>query len=219
MASGPITSWQIDMETMETVTDLIFLGSQITVNGDHSHEKKTLDSRKESYDKPRQYIKKQRHPYSQNYSFSSSHIWMWKLDPKEGWSPKNWCFQTVALEKTLESPLDCKIKPVDLKGNQSWVFFGRTDAETSILWSPDVKNWLIGKDPDAGKDWGQEKGTTGDEMVGWHHLLNGHEFEQDSGDGEEQGSLACCSPWDSKESYMSDWRKLNQKVYLSICFV
>ena len=118
---------------------------------------------------------------SQGYGFSSSHVWTWELDYKESWAQKNWCFWTVVLEKTLESPLDCKeIQPDHLKGNQSWTFIGRTDveAETPILWPPDVKNWLIWKDPDAGKDWRQEeKGTTEDEMVGWHHQLNGHEFE------------------------------------------
>ena len=118
---------------------------------------------------------------SQGYGFSSSHIWMWELEYKESWAPKNWCFRTVMLEKTLESPLDCKkIQPVHPKGDQSWVFIGRTDveAETPILWPPDAKSWLIWKDPDAGKDRGQEeKGTTEDEMIGWHHRLNGHEFE------------------------------------------
>ena len=120
--------------------------------------------------------------YSQSYGFSSSYVWMWALDHKEGWAPKNWCFWTVVLEKTLESPLDCKeSQPVPPKGDQSWVFIGRTDveAETLILWPPDVKNWLTGKDPDAGKEWGQEeKGMTEDETVGWHHWLNGHGFEQ-----------------------------------------
>ena len=135
------------------------------------------------YNQPRQHIKKQRHyfvnkgPSSQGYGFSSGHVWMWELDYKENWVPKNWCFWTVVLEKTLESPLDCKgIKPVHPKGNQSWVFIGRTDfeAETPILWQPDAKSWLIWKDPGAGKDWEQEeKGTTEDEMVGWHHLLMG----------------------------------------------
>ena len=149
---------------------------------------------KKSYDKPRQHIKKQRHhithkgPYSQNYCFSSSHVWMWELDPKEGWAPKNWRFQTVVLEKTPESPLDCKeTKPVNPKGNQSWIFTGRTDAEAEApnLGPPDAKNWFIGKDPDAGKDWGQEKkGSINNEMVWWHHQLNGHEFEQTLGDGE-----------------------------------
>ena len=118
--------------------------------------------------------------FSQGYGFSSGHVWMWELDYKESWVQKNWCFWTVVLEKTLESPLDCKeIQPVHPKGNQSWVFIGRTDAEaeTPILWPPDVKSWLIWKDPDVGKDWGQwEKGTTENEMVGWHHRLNGHEF-------------------------------------------
>ena len=104
---------------------------------------------------------------------------MWKLNDKESWALKNWYFWTVVLEKTLESPLNCKIKPVHPKGNHSWIFIGRTDAETPILWPPDAKNQLTGKDPDAGKDWGQEeKGTTKDEMVGWYHRLDGHEFEQ-----------------------------------------
>ena len=126
----------------------------------------TLVPKKKSFDKPKQCIKKQRHhfpnkgPYSQSYGFSSSHVWMWELDYKEGWAPKNWCFWTVVLEKTLESPLDCKeIQPVDPKGDHFWVFFGRTDveAETPILWPCDAKSWLIWKDPDVGKDWRQEE--------------------------------------------------------------
>ena len=129
---------------------------------------------------------------------------MWELENKKGWVQKNWCLLTMVLEKTLESPLDCKeIKPVNPKGNQSWIFIGRTDAEaeTSTLWPPDVKNWLTEKDPDAGKDWRrEEKGTTEDEMVGWHHQLNGHKSEQALGVGDGQGSLAWCSPWDHKES-------------------
>ena len=120
----------------------------------------------------------QQSPPSQGYGFSSGHVWMWELDCKENWVLKNWCFWTVVLERTLESPLDCKeIQPVRPKGDQSWVFIGRTEieAETPILWPPGVKSWLIGKDPGAGRDWGQEeKGTTEDEMVGWHHWLNGH---------------------------------------------
>ena len=140
---------------------------------------------KKSYDKPREYIKKQRHhfadkgPSSQSYGLSSSQVWMWELDQKEGWTPNNWCFWTVVLEETFESSLDCKeIKPVNPKGNQSWIFIRRTNADAPILWPPDAKNWLIWKDSDAGKDWRQEaKGTTEDEMVGWHHWLNGHEFE------------------------------------------
>ena len=140
---------------------------------------------KKSYDQPKQHIKKQRHyfankgPSNQGYGFSSSYVWMWELDYKESWAKKNWCFSTVVLEKTLESPLDCKeIQPVHLKGNQSWIFIGRTDveAETLILWPPDAKSRLSGKDLDAGKDWGQEKGTLEDEMVGWHHRLGGYEF-------------------------------------------
>ena len=135
-----------------------------------------------SYNKPRQSIKKQtslcrQSPSSQSYGFSSGHVQMWELDYKESWAPKNSCFRIVVLEKTLESPLDCKgIKPVHPKRDQSWIFIGRTDgkAEAPILWPPDGKNWLIGKDPDAGKDWRQEeKGVTEDEMVGWHHWLSG----------------------------------------------
>ena len=189
MASGPINSWQIDGETMETVRDFIFLGSNINADGDCSHEMKRrmLASWEKSYDQPRQHIKKQRHyftnkgPSSQSYDFSSNCVQMWELDYKESWALKNWCFWTVVLDKTLEIPLDSKeIQPVNSKGNQSWIFIGRTDAEaeTPILWPPDVKNWLSGKDPDAGEDWRQEeKGTAEDETVGWHHQLDGHEFE------------------------------------------
>ena len=163
MISGPITSWQIDGETMESVRGFIFLGSKITADCDWSHESETLASWKESYDQPRQHIKKQRHyfankgPSIQGSGFSSGHVRMWELDYKESWVLKNWCFWTVVLEKTLESPLDCKIKPVNPKGNQSWIFIGRTDAEAEapILWPPDAKNWLIGKDLDTGKDWRQ----------------------------------------------------------------
>ena len=146
-------------------------------------------------------------PYSQSYGFSSSHVWMWELDHKEGWEPKNWCFLIVVLEKTLESPLDSKeIKQVNPKENQPWIFIGRTDpeAEAPILWPPDMKSQLIWKDPDARKDWRQEKGMTEEEMVGWHHWLSGHEFEQLWGDSEGQGRLACCSPWGRKESDMTE---------------
>ena len=166
-------------------------------------------SLEENYDQSRQHIKKQRHYFankglsSQGYGFSSSHVWMWELDHKEGWALKSWCFWTVVLEKTLESRLDWKeIQPVHPKGNQSWMFIGRTDAEAEapILWPHDAKSWLIRKDPDAGKDWRQEeKGKIEDEVVGWHHLLNGHEFEQAQWFGVEKGSLACCSPWCCKE--------------------
>ena len=175
MASGPITSWQIDGETVETVTDFIFGGSKITVDGDCNHEiKRCLVLGKKSYDQPRQHIKKYRHyfankgPFSQSYAFPSSHVWRWELDYKESWVPKNWCFWTVVLEKTLESPSDCKeIQPVHPKGDQSWVFIGRTDAEgeTPILWPSHAKNCLIWEDPDAGKDWRQEENARG--WDGW----------------------------------------------------
>ena len=150
----------------------------------------------------------------QSYGFSSSHVWLWKLALKESWVLKNWCFWTVVLEKTLESPLNCKeIQPVHPKGSQSWIFIGRTDTEveTPIFWPPDEKNWLIGKGPDAGKDWRwEEKGSTEDEMVGWHHWLNGHKFELTPGVGDGQGSLVRCSPWGHKElGTMSDWTQLN----------
>ena len=148
-------------------------------------------------------------PSSQGYAFSSSYVWMWELDYKESWALKNWCFWTVVLEKTPESPLDCKeIQPVHSKGDPSWVFIGRTDveAETPILWPPHAKTWLIGKDPDAGRDWGQEeKRTTEDEMARWHHRLDRHEFEWTPGVGDGQGGLACCDSWGHKESDMTEW--------------
>ena len=184
-------------------------GSKIPANGDCSHEIKTFTPWKKSYNQPRQHIKKQRYyvankgPSNQSCGFSSSHVWMLELNYKESWLLKNWCFWAVVL-KTLESPLDCKeIQPVHPKGNQSWIFIGRTgaEAETPILGPPHVKSWLIGKDPDAGKDWRQEKkGMREDEMVGWHHWLDIHEFEQAQGVGNGQRSLACCTPWVHKES-------------------
>ena len=172
---------------------------------------------KKNCDKPRQHIKKQRHhfadksPYSQIYGYSSSHVWMWELNNKKGWVSKNWCFWTVVLEKTLDNPLDYKeIQPVYCKGDQFWVFFGRNDAkaETPVLWPPHVKSWLIGKDSDAGRDWGQEeKGMTENEMAGWHHRLDGCEFEWSPGVGDGQGGLACCDSWGHKESDMTEWLK------------
>ena len=139
--------------------------------------------------------------------FSSGHVWMWELDCEERWAPNNWCFWTVVLEKTLESPLDCKeIQPVHPKGDQSWVFIGRTDAEAEIpiLWPPHVKSWLIGKDSDGGRDYGQEeKGTTEDEMAGWHHRLDRHAFELTLGVGDGQGGLACCDSWGRRVG--QDW--------------
>jgi len=159
-------------------------------------------------------LKKQRHhfpgkgPYSQNYSFSSSHVWIWELDHREGWVQKSWCFWTVVLEKTLENPLNSKeIKPVNNKGNQLWLFIGRTaaEAEAPLFWLPDVTSQLIGKVSDAGKDWRQEEqGATEDETVGWHHWLNGHEFEQTLGDSEGQGSLVCFSSQSCKELDMTE---------------
>ena len=164
---------------------------------------------KESYDQPREHIKKQRHyfankgPSSQGYGFSSSHVWMWELDYKESWPLKNWCFWTVVLEKTFESPLNYKeIQVVHPKGDQPWVFFGRNDAEaeTPIFWPPHAKSWLIGKDSDAGRDWGQEeKGTTEDEMAGWHHWLDAHESKWTPGVGDGQGGLVWCDSWGHKE--------------------
>ena len=141
---------------------------------------------------------------------------MWELDHKESWVPKNWCFWIVVLEKILASPLDSKeIKPVHPKGNQSWIFIGRTDAaaEAPILWPPDAKNWLIWKDPDAGKDWRQEeKGTTEDEMVGWHHQLDDYKFEITPQLGDGQRSLGCCSPWGCKKSDMIERLNLTGSV-------
>ena len=162
-----------------------------------------------------QHFRKQRHyfvskgPSSQGYGFSSNCVWMWELDYKESWAPKNWFFWTVVPEKTLVCPLDCKeIKSVPPKGNQPWIFIGRTDAEVEapILRPPDAKSWLIGKDPDAGKDWGQEEtGKTEDEMVGWHHWLNGHGFGWTPGVSDGQGGLECCCPWGRKESDTTEW--------------
>ena len=172
---------------METVTGFIFLGSKITADSDCSREIKRLLllGRKamtilDSILKSRDITLATKVCLSQSYGFSSSHIWMWLLHHKESWARKNWYFWTVVLKKILESCLDCKeIKSVNPKGNQSLIFIGRTDAEVEapILWPLDVKNWLIRKDTDAGKDWRQEKGKTEDEMVGWHHQLDGHEFE------------------------------------------
>ena len=216
MASRPITSWQIDGEIVETVTDFILGGCKITADGDCSHEFKRclLLGRKvmtnvDSILESRDITLPTKFHLVEATGFASSHVWIWELDCEDSWAPKNWCFWTVVLEKTLESPLDCKeIQPVHSKGNQSWIFFGRTDAEaeTPILWSPDVKNWLTGKDPDAGKDWRQER-MTKEEMVRWYHQLNGHEFEQAPGDGEGQGSVVCCSPWARKESDMTEQLK------------
>ena len=200
-ASGPITLWQIDGETMETRTDFVFLGSKITADGDCSHEIKTFAPWKRSYDKPRQRIKKERYhfadkcAYSQSYGFSSRYVWMWKLGNKEHWALKNWCFLTVVLEKTLENPLDTKeLKPVNPKGNQPWTFIGRTDAEYfgHLMQKVDSLEKTLVLRKTEGRRRGQ---ATEGERIGWHHWFNGHESEQTLGDSGGQGSLVCCSPW------------------------
>jgi len=168
-------------------------------------------------------IKKQRHHFankglsSQSYAFSSHHVWMWEVDHKEGWALKNWCFWTVVLEKTLESPMDSKeIKPVNPKGNQPWIFIERMDAkaETPIFWPPDTKRQLTRKDPDARKDWGQEeKGMTEDKMVGWHHQFNRHEFEQTLEDSGGQRSLSWGIHGVTKsQTQLSDWKTRYTKM-------
>ena len=208
MASGPITSWQIDGETMETVTEFIFLGSKVTADGDCSHEIKrhfllgrkamtnldsTLKSRDITLPTKVHLAKAMVFPVAM-YGCES-----WTIKIAEHW--KIDAFELRCWRRLLW--LDCKkIKPVHPKGNQSWIFIGRTDvkAENPILWPPDAKNWLVGKDLDAGKDWRQEeKGMTEDDMVGWHHRLNGREFQQASGVGDGQRSLACCRSWGHKE--------------------
>ena len=157
-------------------------------------------------------------PYRQSYGFFSSHVRIWELDHKEGWEPKNWCFWTVALEKTLESSLDSKIKPVNSKVNQHWIFIGRTDAEAEapVLWPPDANSWLTGETLMLVKTKQEEKGMTEDEIVGWHHWLNGPEFDQTPGDRQGQGSLACYSPWG--HTVLGDWatEQNNSKRYLMI---
>ena len=194
-------------EKVETLRVFIFSGSKITADGDCSHEiKRHVLLWKKSYDQPRQHIKKQRHYFayknlsSQRYGFSSSHVWMWELGYKWSWAPKNRCFWTVELEKTLESPLDCKeIKPVHFKGSQSWILIGRTDseAEALVLWLPDSKGWLIRKFWERLKAGGE--GDNKGWMVGWHHQVVGHEFEEALTVCDGQGNLTCCSPWGRNE--------------------
>ena len=201
--------------------DFPFLGSKITVDGDCKHEIKRLGRKVmtnlDSILKNRDITLPTKVHLVKAMVLSSSHVCVWELDYKESWVPKNWCFWTVVLEKTLESPLAYKeIQPVHPKWDQSWVFIGRTDveAETPILWPHHVKSWLIWKDPDAGKDWGQgEKGTTEDEMVGWHHQLNGHGFGWTLGVGDGQGGLGCCDSWGRKESDTTErlnWTELRE---------
>ena len=225
MVSNPVTSWQIDGETMETVADFIFWGSKITADGDWGHEIKrclplgrkamtTLDSILKSRDIT--WPTKVHLVKAMDFSVVMYGCESW--DYKESWVPKNWCFWTVVLEKIFESPLDCKeIKPVNPKGNQPWIFIGRPDAEaeTPVLWPPDVKNQLTGKDPDAGKDWRQEeKGMTEDEMVGMRHRLDGYEFEQTPRESEGQECLVCCSPWGCKEWDMTEQLNWTLEVYI-----
>ena len=188
----------------ETVKDFILEGSKITADGDFSHEiKRCLLLERKAMTNLNSLLKSRditllTKVSSQSYSFSTSHVWMWELDYKESWVLKNW-FRAVVLENTLESPLDSmEIKPVNPKGNQLWIFIGKTDAkpEASTLWPPDVKSWLIGKDSDAGRDGGQEeKGMTEDEMARWHHGLDGCESEWTPGVGDGQGGLVCCDSW------------------------
>ena len=229
MASGPITSWQIDGET---VTDFILGSPKMTTYGDCSREIKrclflgrkaitNLDRVSQSRDitlPTKVHLVK---------AMVLPEVMYGELACKESWVLKNWCFQTVVLEKSLESPLDFKeIQPIHPKGNQSWVLIGKTDveAEAPTLWWPDVKSWLIGKDPDAEKDWGQEeKGMTEDEMVGWHHRLDGRESEWTPGVGDAQGGLACCGSWGHKDSDTTEWlnwTELNSKtgcIFQSVC--
>ena len=188
---------------------------------------KILTPWKESYDQPRQHTKKQRHYFvnkglsSQGYGLPSSHVWMCELDHEESWALKSWFFWTVEWEKTLENRLDCKeIQLVYTKGDLSWVFIWRTDveAETPILWLPDAKSWLIWRDPDAGKDWGrEEKGTTEDGMVGWHHQLSGLGFGWTPGVGDGQGGLTCCGSWGLKESDTTEYLNWTDSCFTMLC--
>ena len=219
MASSPITSWQIDGETVNTVSDFILGGSKITADGDCSHEiKRHLLLGRKVMTNLESILKSRDITLSTKICLVKAMVFPVVMHgceswTKESWVLKNWCFWNVVLEKTLENPLDCKeIQPVHPKGDQSWVFIGRTEdeAETPVLWPPDAKNWLIWRDPDAGKDWRQEeKGTTEDEMVGWHHRLNGHEFGWTLGVGDGQGGLACCDSWGCKGSDTIEWLNWN----------
>ena len=211
---------------METVRDFIFLGFKIAADGDCSHEiKRRLLFGRKAITSLDSVLKRWDITWPTKVCLVKAVCfpkWIWELEYKESWVLKDWRFWTVVLEKTLASALDCKeIKPVHSKGNQSWIFIGRTDveAETPILWPPDAKNWLIGKDSDAGRDWGQEeKGMTEDEMAGWHHQLDAHEFKWTPGDGDGQGGLACCDSWGRGESDMTErlnWTELNYYSTLS----
>ena len=218
MASGPITSWEIGGETIETVTDFILGGSKITAGSDCSHEiKRGLLFGRNAMTSLDSILKSRDITLPTKIRLLKAMVFPVVMYGCESWTTRKRSveelmllnFGALVLEKTLENLLDCKeIQPVHPKGNQSWIFTGRTDAEaeTPVLWPPDAKNWLIGKDPDAGKDWRQEeKWMTEDEMVGWHNRLDGHELEQAPGVGDGQGGLACCSPWGRRESDMTEW--------------
>ena len=208
MASSPTTSGGIDGETVLTVRDFISWAPKSLQMVTAAMKLKDTCSLEENLTILDSILKSRNitlltkvHIHSQSYGFSSSHVQLWEMDHKEGRAPKKWCFWTVVLEKTLDSPLDYQeIKPVNPKGNQCWIFIGRADAEALPFWSPDVKGRLTGKDPDAGKDWRQEvNGAIEGEMVGWHHRFDGHEFEQTQGDGEAQQRVGC-HLWGRKES-------------------
>ena len=211
MVSSPITSWQIDVETMETVRGLIFLGSKIAADSDCSHDiKRRLLLERKSMTNLDSILKNRDISLPTNVCLVKAVAFPVVMYGYESWILKAECWKIDAFElwcwRRLKTLLGCKIKPVNCKENQSWIFIGRTDAEAeaAILRQPDAKNWLIGKDPDSGKDWRQkEKGTTEDDMAWWHHGFDGHEFAQVPGDGEGQGSLVCCSPWGHKESDMT----------------
>ena len=218
MASGPITSWALDRETVETVSDFIFLGSKITADGDCSHEiKRCLLLGRKVMTNLNSIFKSRDITLPKKVHLVKAMVFPVVMYGCESWTIKKAEFQridgtqlwTVVLEKTLESPLDCKeIQPVHPKGDQLWVFIGRTDveAETPIIWPPDMESWLIWKDPNAGKDWGLvEQGMTEDEMVGWHHWLNGHGFGWAPGVGDGQGGLACCDSWGGQQLDTTEW--------------
>ena len=218
MVSSPIPSWQADGETMETVKDFTFLGSKITAGRDCRHEmKRRLLPGRKALTNPDSMLKSRGITLPTKALIVRAVVFPGvrygcELDHKEGWELKNGCFWTVVLEKSLESPWDCKIKAVNPKGNQPWLCIAKTvpEAEVPIFWPPDVKSLLIGKDPDAGKDRRQEeKGTTDDEMVGCHHWLNGRKFEQAPGDGEGQGSLALQSM--GSQRFGHDWVTVQQE--------
>ena len=221
MASGAITSWEIEGEKVEVVTDFLFLGSKITGDGDCSHEIRWLLLGRKVITNLDKCVEKQRHysadkvSYSQGFGLPSGHVHLWELDHKEGIMPKNWCLWTVVLDKTPKSPLDSKEnKPADLKGNQPWTLVEKTDveAEAPEFWSSDMNTWFIGKVPDAGENCRQKKRASEDEMAGWHHWCNGHKLGQTLGDDEGQGGLVCCSPWGRKESDTIGWLNNNREL-------